>query len=231
MRHAAWALLVLAAFLLGLYLGQRQARLPGLDAPGGARPNPVAVAPSASLPGSRPSGAEPAGSPGIAPAAAARSEAAWAAALASLDRLSRRGEGAAAAEIAGALLAEIRSLAQAGGGATAAARLDAYLRRNPGLSFVARSEGRVVATVQCGHDARRGYLHHLAVAQHFRRQGLGAALVERSLARLAELGIPQCNIYVLGDNEEGLKFWEATGWEPGTPEGLMLLHKHIRGSM
>ncbi len=131
MRHAAWALLVLAAFLLGLYLGQRQARLPGLDAPGGARPNPVAVAPSASLPESRPSGAEPAGGPGIAPAAAARSEAAWAAALASLDQLSRRGEGAAAAELAGALLAEIRSLAQAGGGATAAARLDAYLRRNP----------------------------------------------------------------------------------------------------
>jgi ribosomal protein S18 acetylase RimI-like enzyme len=107
-------------------------------------------------------------------------------------------------------------------------KLDAYLRRNPGLSFVARCEGRVVATVQCGHDARRGYLHHLAVAPNYRRQGLGAALVERSLARLAELGIPQCNINVLGDNQAGLKFWESTGWEPGTPEGLMLLHKRIR---
>lgn len=109
-------------------------------------------------------------------------------------------------------------------------KLDVYLRRNPGLSFVARCKGRVVGTVQCGHDARRGYLHHLAVAPEYRRKGLGATLVERSLARLAELGISQCNIYVLGDNAEALKFWKATGWEPGTPEGLRLLHKRISGS-
>lgn len=106
-------------------------------------------------------------------------------------------------------------------------KLDAYLRRNPGLSFVALHAGRVVGTVQCGHDARRGYLHHLAVVPSCRRKGLGAALVARSLSRLAELGIPQCNIFVLGDNTEALGFWEANGWEPGTPEGLMLLHKRI----
>ncbi|HEY4989315.1 MAG TPA: GNAT family N-acetyltransferase, partial [Opitutaceae bacterium] len=39
-----------------------------------------------------------------------------------------------------------------------------FLKRNPRLSLVASSKGRVVATILCGHDGRRGYLHHLAVA-------------------------------------------------------------------
>ena len=38
-----------------------------------------------------------------------------------------------------------------------------YLVRNPGLSFVAEAEGRLIACVMCGHDGRRGYLQHLLV--------------------------------------------------------------------
>ena len=53
-----------------------------------------------------------------------------------------------------------------------------------GLSLVARRTGRIVGAVLCGHDGRRGYLHHLAVAESMRRQGLGRMLVERCLASL-----------------------------------------------
>ena len=69
-----------------------------------------------------------------------------------------------------------------------------YLARHPGLSFVARQEGRIVGAVLCGHDGRRGYLHHLAVAAAWRRKGIGRALVEACLTGLGSVGIPKCKI-------------------------------------
>jgi len=43
-----------------------------------------------------------------------------------------------------------------------------YLRRNPGLCFVACAGKRVVGTILCGHDGRRGWLRHLAVRKPYR---------------------------------------------------------------
>lgn len=91
-------------------------------------------------------------------------------------------------------------------------RLAAYLQRNPGLSLVARDRGRIVGAVLCGHDGRRGYLHHLAVAPAYRRQGLGSELIARCLAALAAEGILKCNIFVYSDNDDGSAFWRHTGW-------------------
>jgi ribosomal protein S18 acetylase RimI-like enzyme len=89
-----------------------------------------------------------------------------------------------------------------------------YLKRNRGLSLVARAkDGRLVAAVLCGHDGRRGYLYHLVVAKEHRLKGLGIELVRRCLTRLAKLGISRCNIFVYADNEEGKRFWEKHGWE------------------
>ena len=87
-----------------------------------------------------------------------------------------------------------------------------YLDRNPGLSFVARDNGQVVGAVLCGHDGRRGYLHHLAVNPSHRKRGIGKALVTRCLDALRGAGIVKCNIFVFDDNETGLSFWKASGW-------------------
>ena len=57
-----------------------------------------------------------------------------------------------------------------------------YLERNPGLSFIAVENEELLGTVLCGHDGRRGYLHHLAVARSHRGQGLGRRLAQRALA-------------------------------------------------
>lgn len=92
------------------------------------------------------------------------------------------------------------------------AGLQAYLRRNPGLSFVARDGSQLVGAVLCGHEGRRGYLHHLAVAATHRRRGIGSSLVERCLERLSSLGFQKCNILVYADNDEGAKFWDRGGW-------------------
>jgi ribosomal protein S18 acetylase RimI-like enzyme len=90
--------------------------------------------------------------------------------------------------------------------------LTSYVARNPGLSFVARDGGRLVAAVLAGTDGRRGYLQHLAVAPSHRRQGLGTSLAERVLRQLGALGIAKCHLFVRRDHIQGRKFWEQLGW-------------------
>jgi ribosomal protein S18 acetylase RimI-like enzyme len=88
-----------------------------------------------------------------------------------------------------------------------------YLKRNRGMSFVAREGKKLVAAVLCGHDGRRGYLHHLAVASSHRRKGIGTKLVDRCLAELKRLDIPRCNIFLYAHNTSGERFWKMSGWK------------------
>jgi ribosomal protein S18 acetylase RimI-like enzyme len=97
----------------------------------------------------------------------------------------------------------------------------AYLERNPGLSFVALEDGEMVGAVLCGHDGRRGYIHHLAVAPRARGKGIGRMLVERGLAQLRELGISRCHIFIVNDNAEGIRFWERIGWRRRADVSIM----------
>ena len=90
--------------------------------------------------------------------------------------------------------------------------IESYLVRNPNLSFVAFDAGAIVGAVLCGHDGQRGYLHHLAVAESHRGRGLGKGLVEACLARLRQLGIQKCNIFLYADNIAGEAFWKHNGW-------------------
>ena len=89
--------------------------------------------------------------------------------------------------------------------------LRAYLLRNPGTSFVAERDGTVVGTVLCGHDGRRGLIHHLVTDPAARRQGVARQLVQRALATLHAQGIGKCHLMVFADNADGLAFWAAIG--------------------
>lgn len=92
--------------------------------------------------------------------------------------------------------------------------IEFFLKRNPGLSRVAvDSEERLLGTLLCGHDGRRGYLHHLAVIASARRAGIGRALVEAALADLRKLGIAKCNLFLIADNETGRAYWNHIGWK------------------
>ncbi|MBI6602855.1 MULTISPECIES: GNAT family N-acetyltransferase [Pseudomonas] len=88
-----------------------------------------------------------------------------------------------------------------------------YLARNPGLSFVAESEGRLIGCVMCGHDGRRGYLQHLLVLPDSRRQGIAQALVQRCLNELEHLGIHKCHLDVFKSNTGAAGFWRGRGWQ------------------
>jgi len=87
------------------------------------------------------------------------------------------------------------------------------LDRNPGLSTIAESEGRIVATVLCAHDGRRGFMYHLAILPGFRKRGIGKSLVEKSMNLLQSAGIYRGNVVVYRTNLEGQKFWEKLGWQ------------------
>lgn len=88
-----------------------------------------------------------------------------------------------------------------------------YLERNPGMSFVALVDGRLMGTILCGHDGRRGYIHHVTVQPDYRRQGIASQLVNHALAALKEIGISKCHLFIFGENETGIAFWQATGWQ------------------
>jgi len=87
-----------------------------------------------------------------------------------------------------------------------------FLRSNPRLSFVAEKNCRILGAVLCGHDGRRGYLHHLAVARRHRHRGIGRQLVSACLAKLRKAGIQKCNVFIFAKNTAGMKFWTRTGW-------------------
>lgn len=90
--------------------------------------------------------------------------------------------------------------------------LRAFLLRNPGCSFVAHKEGRLVGTCLCGHDGRRGYLYHLAVVWSHRRGGFATRLVGRCQDALRDAGIGKYHAFVTGASQYWELFWEPAEW-------------------
>ena len=88
-----------------------------------------------------------------------------------------------------------------------------YLKRNPGLSRVVEADGKIVGVALCGHDGRRGWIYHLAVAKTYRRQKVGKLLMEDCVRGLREAGLKRAIILVTGDNPAGHQFWQRNGWE------------------
>jgi N-acetylglutamate synthase len=98
--------------------------------------------------------------------------------------------------------------------------IQSYLERNPAMSFVATSDGKVVGAILCGHDGRRGYIHHLAVHPRWRRQSIGRRLVEKCLDALGSAGIQKCHLFTFNQNQDGIAFWKAIGWTPRKDIGV-----------
>lgn len=103
-----------------------------------------------------------------------------------------------------------------------------FIERNPLLNFAAVAEGKIVATVLCGQDGRRGYIYHLAVDDRFRRCGIGSGLVNLSLAALRAEDIDKCTLFIFADNLQGEAFWKGCGWTQR--DDLLVFQKDVMNS-
>ena len=87
-----------------------------------------------------------------------------------------------------------------------------FVDRNPGLSVTVRDDENILGALMCGHDGRRGYLYHLAVHPDARGRGLARLMIDSCLAKLNDLQIQRCTVFVKKDNIRGLEFWLHNGW-------------------
>ncbi|MGI6664361.1 MAG: GNAT family N-acetyltransferase [Christensenellaceae bacterium] len=87
-----------------------------------------------------------------------------------------------------------------------------YLKRNPDTSFVAIANNEIIGTILAGHDGRRGYISHTAVAVLHRKKGIGTALADACLAAMEKEGIAKVALVVFAHNETGNAFWEKQGF-------------------
>jgi len=101
-----------------------------------------------------------------------------------------------------------------------------YLKRNPTTSFLAKEDETVVGAIMCGHDGRRGFIHHTTVHIDFRNRGIAKALVQSALQALEAEGISKAALVVFKNNEIGNAFWENVGFSDRTD--LVYRNKSIR---
>nr|WP_317378281.1 GNAT family N-acetyltransferase [uncultured Faecalimonas sp.] len=91
--------------------------------------------------------------------------------------------------------------------------LERFLKRNPTTSIVAEEEGKIVGSILCGHDGRRGCLYHVCVAETHRMRGIGTQMVQMAMDALRKEEISQVCLIAFTDNMVGNQFWEQIGWK------------------
>ena len=91
-------------------------------------------------------------------------------------------------------------------------RIERYLERNPKTCFVAEKDNKIIGTILCGNDGRRGFIYHAAVSPEERNNGVGTALVEAALDALKKEGINKVALVVFSHNQIGNSFWEKRGF-------------------
>ena len=96
--------------------------------------------------------------------------------------------------------------------------VERFLQRNPGLSVVAETGSessqnrRIVGSILCGHDGRRGCLYHVCVHPDFRRQGIGTKMVVLAMESLRRERINKVSLIAFTKNDIGNAFWRRIGW-------------------
>lgn len=87
-----------------------------------------------------------------------------------------------------------------------------FLKRNPDASVVAVADGKVVGSILCGYDGRRGCLYHVCVREDYRRQGIGKAMVVYCMKALEKEAISKVSLIAFTQNDIGNAFWKEIGW-------------------
>ena len=90
--------------------------------------------------------------------------------------------------------------------------VERFLRRNPTTSVVAEEDGKIVGSILCGHDGRRGCLYHVCVHKDYRMRGIGTAMVVYAMNALKKEQISKVSLIAFTKNDIGNAFWNRIGW-------------------
>lgn len=90
--------------------------------------------------------------------------------------------------------------------------IERFLKRNPTSSVVAVEDGKVVGSILCGHDGRRGCFYHVCVDEGYRRRGIGKAMVVMAMEALKREQINKVSLIAFTKNDVGNAFWNTIGW-------------------
>lgn len=90
--------------------------------------------------------------------------------------------------------------------------VERFIKRNPTTSVVAVEDGKIVGSILCGHDGRRGCLYHVCVDEAYRMRGIGKSMVVMTMEALKEEGINKVSLIAFTKNDIGNAFWKEIGW-------------------
>lgn len=90
--------------------------------------------------------------------------------------------------------------------------VELFLKRNPETSVVAVEDERIVGSILCGHDGRRGCLYHVSVMEGYRMQGIGKSMVVFCMDALKKEHINKVSLIAFTENDIGNAFWNEIGW-------------------
>ena len=90
--------------------------------------------------------------------------------------------------------------------------VELFLKRNPTTSVVAVEDGKIVGSILCGHDGRRGCLYHVCVDEEYRMRGIGKSMVVKAMEALKDEHINKVSLIAFTKNDIGNAFWKEIGW-------------------
>ena len=80
--------------------------------------------------------------------------------------------------------------------------VERFIKRNPTTSIVAEADGKIVGSILCGHDGRRGCFYHVCVAEAYRKHGIGKTMAVAAMRALKAEKINKVCLIAFKDNEE-----------------------------
>lgn len=90
--------------------------------------------------------------------------------------------------------------------------VERFLKRNPTTSVVAELDNKIVGSILCGHDGRRGCFYHVCVDEKYRRHGIGKAMVVYAMQALKREKINKVSLIAFTVNDIGNAFWNTIEW-------------------
>ena len=93
-------------------------------------------------------------------------------------------------------------------------RFNRMLAKNRGFSYVAEAGGKIVGSIFGEHDGGfTGSIRRLAVAEQYRRQSIGSALVRRVVKEFEKADIPWKYCHVEESNDASIELFRSLGFQ------------------